>query len=214
MQRYDCDGFFCRRYYYNRQQGGHTRLGSQCGKDGGVALGADSVASVDKDIAGYDPSTKLASTNTSAAWKATHAAVSVGNGSTATRQITGVAAGTNDTDAVNVAQLKAIAGGTGSIHFVSVKGGNASSVNYNNDGAKETGAIAIGANAEATANSAVAMGFNAQSNGSGSIVIGESSGLIPDASKRGLPKETAALSSVRKMLIKAARKTMPALMTV
>ena len=162
-------------------------LGSEANaeKDGGVALGADSVASVDKDIAGYDPSTKLASTNTSAAWKATHAAVSVGNGSTATRQITGVAAGTNDTDAVNVAQLKAIAGGTGSIHFVSVKGGNASSVNYNNDGAKETGAIAIGANAEATANSAVAMGFNAQSNGSGSIVIGESSGLIPDASKRG-----------------------------
>ena len=162
-------------------------LGSEANaeKDGGVALGADSVASVDKDIAGYDPSTKLASANTSAAWKATHAAVSVGNGSTATRQITGVAAGTNDTDAVNVAQLKAIAGGTGSIHFVSVKGGNASSVNYNNDGAKETGAIAIGANAEATANSAVAMGFNAQSNGSGSIVIGESSGLIPDASKRG-----------------------------
>ena len=165
-------------------------LGSEANaeKDGGVALGADSVASVDKDIAGYDPSTKLASTNTSAAWKATHAAVSVGNGSTATRQITGVAAGTNDTDAVNVAQLKAIAGGTGSIHFVSVKGGNASSVNYNNDGAKETGAIAIGANAEATASSAVAMGFNAQSNGSGSIVIGESSGLIPDASKRGASK--------------------------
>ena len=165
-------------------------LGSEANaeKDGGVAIGADSVASVDKDIAGYDPSTKLASTNTSAAWKATHAAVSVGNGSTATRQITGVAAGTNDTDAVNVAQLKAIAGGTGSIHFVSVKGGNASSVNYNNDGAKETGAIAIGANAEATANSAVAMGFNAQSNGSGSIVIGESSGLIPDASKRGASK--------------------------
>ena len=165
-------------------------LGSEANaeKDGGVALGADSVASVDKDIAGYDPSTKLASANTSAAWKATHAAVSVGNGSTATRQITGLAAGTNDTDAVNVAQLKAIAGGTGSIHFVSVKGGNASSVNYNNDGAKETGAIAIGANAEATANSAVAMGFNAQSNGSGSIVIGESSGLIPDASKRGASK--------------------------
>ena len=165
-------------------------LGSEANaeKDGGVALGADSVASVDKDIAGYDPSTKLASANTSAAWKATHAAVSVGNGSTATRQITGVAAGTNDTDAVNVAQLKAIAGGTGSIHFVSVKGGNASSVNYNNDGAKETGAIAIGANAEATANSTVAMGFNAQSNGSGSIVIGESSGLIPDASKRGASK--------------------------
>ena len=39
-------------------------LGSEANaeKDGGVALGADSVASVDKDIAGYDPSTKLAST--------------------------------------------------------------------------------------------------------------------------------------------------------
>lgn len=44
-------------------------LGSEANaeKDGGVAIGADSVASVDKDIAGYDPSTKLASTNTSAA---------------------------------------------------------------------------------------------------------------------------------------------------
>ena len=82
-------------------------------KDGGVALGADSVASVDKGAAGYDPSTDMASADTSATWKATAAAVSVGKAATptsaaVTRQITNVAAGTQDTDAVNVAQLKAV----------------------------------------------------------------------------------------------------------
>lgn len=42
-------------------------------------------------------------------WKASKAAVSVGNDELhMTRQITGVAAGTNDTDAVNVAQLKKV----------------------------------------------------------------------------------------------------------
>lgn len=73
---------------------------------GGVALGAGSVASVDAGVAGYDPSTKAPSTDTSSTWKATDAAVSVGDGTEHTRQITSVAAGTNDTDAVNVAQLK------------------------------------------------------------------------------------------------------------
>ena len=82
-------------------------------KDGGVAIGADSVASVDKGVAGYDPSTDTASADTSATWKATAAAVSVGKAATptsaaVTRQITNVAAGTQDTDAVNVAQLKAV----------------------------------------------------------------------------------------------------------
>ena len=80
--------------------------------DGGVALGSDSVASVASGVAGYDPNTKVASTTDSATWKSTLAAVSVGvptdgGAATATRQITGVAAGMQDTDAVNVAQLKA-----------------------------------------------------------------------------------------------------------
>lgn len=79
--------------------------------DGGVALGSGSVASVASGVAGYDPSTKEASTTDSATWKSTLAAVSVGvptdgGAATATRQITGVAAGMQDTDAVNVAQLK------------------------------------------------------------------------------------------------------------
>ena len=78
-------------------------------KAGGVALGSGSVASVDKGVAGYDPSTKATSTDTSSTWKATEAAVSVGDASKGiTRQITGVAAGAADTDAVNVAQLKKV----------------------------------------------------------------------------------------------------------
>ena len=75
--------------------------------EGGVALGYKSNATVDKGAAGYDISTKAASTDTSSTWKATAAAVSVGDvANDVTRQITSVAAGTNDTDAVNVAQLK------------------------------------------------------------------------------------------------------------
>ena len=77
--------------------------------EGGVALGYKSNATVDKGAAGYDISTKAASTDTSSTWKATAAAVSVGDvANDVTRQITSVAAGTNDTDAVNVAQLKKV----------------------------------------------------------------------------------------------------------
>ena len=77
---------------------------------GGVALGSGSVASVDKGVTGYDPGTGTNSTDTSSVWKSTQAAVSVGDTSKGiTRQITGVAAGTEDTDAVNVAQLKKVA---------------------------------------------------------------------------------------------------------
>lgn len=77
--------------------------------EGGVALGYKSNATVDKGAAGYDISTKAASTDTSSTWKATAAAVSVGDvANDLTRQITSVAAGTNDTDAVNVAQLKKV----------------------------------------------------------------------------------------------------------
>ncbi|OBZ32611.1 S-layer protein [Megasphaera sp. DISK 18] len=85
---------------------------SKVNKEGGVALGYKSNATVDKGAAGYDPTTGATSTETNSTWKATSAAVSVGDvGNGVTRQITSVAAGTADTDAVNVAQLKkAVAG--------------------------------------------------------------------------------------------------------
>ena len=91
----------------------------------GVALGSSSVTTTDKGVVGYNPSnpherkyTRL----TGNVQTATTAAVSIGNGSTLTRQLTGLAAGTADTDAVNVAQLKnvgvAVTGNTGSSDFL------------------------------------------------------------------------------------------------
>ena len=75
--------------------------------EGGVALGSGSKATVAAGAVGYDILTNAQSTDTSATWKSTESAVSVGDvANGVTRQITSVAAGTNDTDAVNVAQLK------------------------------------------------------------------------------------------------------------
>ena len=81
--------------------------------DGGVALGRDSVADVAGGInnKGYNPNTNrtdIYSGLTSNVLTSTTGAVSIGNGTTVTRQLTGLAAGTRDTDAVNVAQLKSV----------------------------------------------------------------------------------------------------------
>lgn len=108
--------------------------------DGGVALGFGSIASIAAGVAGYNPK---GDSPDDATWKSTWAAVSVGDG-TNTRQITGVAAGTNDTDAVNVAQLKKVAesaGGSGNLiagdGIKLVKGSDGSwtiSTNFTNSG--------------------------------------------------------------------------------
>lgn len=74
--------------------------------DGGVAIGSGSLANIGAGVFGWDPKTKIASISDDKAWKSSWAAVSIGD-STHTRQITNLAAGFNDTDAVNVAQLKA-----------------------------------------------------------------------------------------------------------
>ena len=86
----------------------------------GVALGSNSKATVDKGVKGFNPAetrTNKYAGLAGTAQTSTLAAVSVGDGATATRQITGLAAGTNDTDAVNVAQLRSVnlkyAGDTG-----------------------------------------------------------------------------------------------------
>ena len=76
--------------------------------EGGIALGRNSVAERKSGRAGYDFTTGAVSTVNDSTWKATDGAVSVGS-SANTRQITGVAAGTEDTDAVNVAQIKGLA---------------------------------------------------------------------------------------------------------
>ena len=96
---------------------------------GGVALGSSSVASVDKGVIGYDASGTDHSNDTTGVWKSTAAAVSVGKEATptsaaVTRQITNVAAGTQDTDAVNVAQLKKAVAGAADGNDTLVSGSN------------------------------------------------------------------------------------------
>ena len=104
-----------------------TALGSAAEANiaNGVALGSSSVTTTDKGVVGYNPSDpheRKYSPLTGNVKTATTAAVSIGNGSTLTRQLTGLAAGTADTDAVNVAQLKnvgvAVTGNTGKSDFL------------------------------------------------------------------------------------------------
>ena len=86
---------------------------SRASVEGGVALGRDSVADVAGGVnnKGYNPNTNRTdnySGLTGNVLTSTTGAVSIGNGTTVTRQLTGLAAGTRDTDAVNVAQLKSV----------------------------------------------------------------------------------------------------------
>ena len=83
--------------------------GSKADIADGVALGSNSATTAAAGIQGFNPAdsrTNKYGGLTSAAQTSTLAAVSIGNGSAQTRQITGLAAGKEDTDAVNVAQLK------------------------------------------------------------------------------------------------------------
>ncbi len=154
--------------------------------DGGAALGAGSVAAIDKDQVGYDPANGDHQTDTTGIWKSTAAAVSVGDASkNITRQITNVAAGTQDTDAVNVAQLKAVSSAINTditaskTHFYSVNSTDTKAKNYNNNGATGTNALAAGVGASAEADHSIAIGTGAWTNegdgrvkGSGDIAIG------------------------------------------
>ncbi|MDY4505664.1 MAG: ESPR-type extended signal peptide-containing protein, partial [[Actinobacillus] rossii] len=76
--------------------------------NGSVAIGYQSVTTKDKGDTGWKQASSNYSALSSNVQTATHAAVAIGNNSTVTRQITGLAAGSADTDAVNVAQLKSL----------------------------------------------------------------------------------------------------------
>lgn len=110
--------------------------GATASLDDSIALGKGSVTTRAKYSALTKDEEKAAyakGASTGSAWEATDNAIAVGNDSTVTRQITGVAAGSLDTDAVNVAQLKAVdakhttvsVGGThATADDTAVKGGN------------------------------------------------------------------------------------------
>ena len=155
-------------------------------KDGGVALGADSIASVDKGAAGYDPAAGDHSNDTTGTWKATAAAVSVGKAATptsaaVTRQITNVAAGTQDTDAVNVAQLKKVqaAVGAAKVHYYSAKSTKTGAgSNYDNDGAEAEDSIVLGISSSSKGVNSTVLGNNNKLTGvkngrNNSIVAGQ-----------------------------------------
>ncbi len=200
----------------------------------GVALGANSLGNTDAGVPGYDPLSSSASKQTHNVWKATAAAVSVGNelertwygfntrqlqsaistyrtqlnalgvntslgvqalldslnptqmeilaglvehtdvvsetrptksgttygakpGSGVTRQITNVAAGSKDTDAVNVAQLKSV-----ETHYYSVNDNGKISGNYQNDGASGRYGVAAGVNAASQGMLSTVMGASSK----------------------------------------------------
>ena len=94
--------------------------GSKADIADGVAIGSNSATTAAAGVQGFNPAdsrTKTYGGLTGAAQTSTLGAVAVGNGDTATRQITGLAAGKENTDAVNVAQLRSVnlkyAGDTG-----------------------------------------------------------------------------------------------------
>lgn len=166
-----------------------------------VALGSQAYADrVANNQGGYDPASNNKNHNAGSdpVWNSTLAAVSVGSSeqyvwdgsknvhyAQQTRQITNVAAGKEDTDAVNVAQLKQVVnlvnnsgGGSGTggsgVHDYSVKSVTpGTDNNYNNGGASGDNALAAGVSASATGENAVAIGTGATAKGKGATVIGQ-----------------------------------------
>lgn len=138
--------------------------------EGSIALGKGSQADRSGGVTGWDPKTGKASTNTDAAWQSGEGALSIGNGD-ASRQITNVAAGSEDSDAVNLAQLK-----NAMTHYYSVKTTSdtdaAGNNNYLNDGATGNNALAAGVGAVATRDNATAVGTNTYASGTNASAYG------------------------------------------
>ncbi|MGE8200071.1 MAG: hypothetical protein ACN6RL_04395 [Variovorax sp.] len=159
---------------------GAVALGSDTSvtQPGGVALGQGSVASTAAGIAPYvPPSAAAAQASAITSTTGTLAAVSVGDAANGKfRQITGVAAGAADSDAVNVSQLKAVssAAAAGAVHYYSVNDGGTQQGNYSNGGATGLNSLAAGVNATAEAANSVSMGNGASVGAiaTGGIAIG------------------------------------------
>ncbi|WP_178138875.1 YadA-like family protein [Megasphaera elsdenii] len=174
---------------------GDKNAGSQKMWDDGegyVAIGANSFSNVGPGVIGYDPLHKVKTKDAGAVWVSTNGAVSVGNVSGSaptkwiTRQITGVAAGSADTDAVNVAQLKAAISSSTSgdgVHFYSVNETDSTKGNYDNKGANGTDALAAGVGAKTSGNYATAVGNNAQALNEKAVALGN--GAIAGSKEKG-----------------------------
>ncbi|NBI12093.1 hypothetical protein GVX81_00315 [[Haemophilus] felis] len=157
---------------------------------GGIALGSysNSNRTPGTTYKGYDPRTgtlvdstyynakrsneNSSDSETKASWQGNNGALAIGNGDgSQTRQITGVAAGTKDYDAVNVAQLKRVP----VARYFSVNSTTTGTTsNYANNGATGNDSIAIGRDAKVTGNNAIALGYGAKTSHHSGIAIGHS----------------------------------------
>ncbi|WP_415943412.1 ESPR-type extended signal peptide-containing protein [Megasphaera elsdenii] len=160
--------------------------GTNAWRANSIVLGKNSKSGADKNIAGYDPRTGVASVDDTSTWYSTDEAVSIGRAeerddednitvSAITRQLNNLAAGTLDTDAVNVAQLKAATQKV-NMHDYSVWSPDTETdTNYTNGGAMAKNSMAAGVSASTTkdAENAVAIGYGAQAEGKGATVIGQ-----------------------------------------
>ena len=160
--------------------------GSNAWRANSIVLGKNSKSGADKNIEGYDPHTGVASVDDTSTWQSTDEAVSIGRAeerdgdgkitaTAITRQLNNLAAGTLDTDAVNVAQLKAAAQKV-NVHDYSVWSPDTETdTNYTNEGAVAKNSMAAGVSASTTkdAENAVAIGYKAQADGYGATVIGQ-----------------------------------------
>jgi hypothetical protein len=133
-------------------------LGGIAIEGGSVALGWGAYADRKSGETGYDP---LNANTKSPVWISTAPAVSVGRigvDNPLTRQIIGVAAGSEDTDAVNVAQLKNAVLAS-KVHYYGVNSSStASGSNYNNEGAVGKNSLAAGAYTSAEGKNSIAIG--------------------------------------------------------
>ncbi|MFC7370011.1 ESPR-type extended signal peptide-containing protein, partial [Vreelandella zhaodongensis] len=138
--------------------------------DDGVALGSGSISTVGPGVDGYIPATADAAQEQAILdTAAVRGAVDVGS-----RQITSVAAGTQDDDAVNVSQLKAVETmvADSGVNYYSVNDNGTQQGNFNNDGATGRNSLAAGTNAVASKDYAVAVGDGAEAIGFEAIAIG------------------------------------------
>ena len=163
----------------------------------GVAIGSNAVAnrngyvadSTDSDgnpvkgnagSPGWDPKTNANSTLTNGTWTANRGALSIGNGSNITRQITSVAAGTQDTDAVNVKQLKEAVSNVyihanGDTVATSINGNNLGTLTQTGGaGAKRSVAIGRDAKVQTTADYGISIGNNTNVTAVNGVAIGNS----------------------------------------
>lgn len=170
--------------------------GSIASTTASVALGSSSVADTVAGVTGYDPLNRSSSVLTGRQWVSTLGAVSIGNGSN-TRQITNLAAGKKDTDAVNVAQLKAAnkksyfhvnpsttaaaASGTNNLDDVdgvgSATGAESLAAGYKAQAAQRH-ATAVGTEAKAIGENATSVGFRAIAKGTSSTAYGTGASAI------------------------------------